>query len=105
MNRNKSVSSMNSHEGTGLGGGLTQLGTKSIAAPIMLGNTASALAVQSARSTSLIQSDRASLIRPMSAQSPDAMKFKKRDLSGGKAQQDLLENTNSDGGDSSFMDT
>ena len=41
----------------------------------------------------------------MSAQSPDAMKFKKRDLSGGKAQQDLLENTNSDGGDSSFMDT
>ena len=39
----------------------------------------------------------------MSAQSPDAMKFKKRDLSGGKAQQDLLENTNSDGGDSSFI--
>ena len=38
----------------------------------------------------------------MSAQSQDAMKFKKRDLSGGKAQQDLLENTNSDGGDSSL---
>lgn len=33
------------------------------------------------------------------------MKFKKRDLGGGKAQQDLLENTGSDGGDLSLIDT
>jgi hypothetical protein len=32
------------------------------------------------------------------------MKFKKRDLSGGKAQ-DFLEKTLSDGGDPAFMDT
>lgn len=62
--------------------------------------------MSSARSTSRLQSDRIALIRPMSAQSPtDTMKFKKRDLAGGKAQQDLLENTGSDGGDLSLMDT
>jgi hypothetical protein len=42
----------------------------------------------------------------MSAQSPtDAMKFKKREFSGGKAQQDLLENTHSDGDDLTLMNT
>jgi hypothetical protein len=62
--------------------------------------------MSSARSSSRLQSDRAGLIRPMSAQSPtDAMKFKKREFSGGKGQQDLLENTNSDGGDLTLMDT
>ena len=61
--------------------------------------------MSSARSIFRLQSDRASLIRPFNAQSPtDAMKFKKRDLSGGKAQ-DFLEKTLSDGGDPAFMDT